>query len=56
MLLMGYIYNCLSLSVGWKIARCVVCLRYTDISRVIWISAFKRCVTAREKLISPEWW
>lgn len=44
----GHIYNCLSLSVGWKIARCVVCLHYTNISRVIWISAFKKCVAMRK--------
>lgn len=39
----GCIYNCLSLSAGWKIASCVICLHYTDMSRVSRISAFRQC-------------
>lgn len=52
---MGYIYNCLSLSAGWEIATCVVRLHYTGISCGTRISAFKRCVTTREKLIPAAW-
>lgn len=52
---MGYIYNCLSLSAGWEIATCVVRLHYTGISCGTQISASKRCVTTREKLISAAW-